>query len=247
MKILSVANTKIVKGEKLGYKTFGIHLAPHKLSGKNVCASASKGCIKACLNEAGFGIYKSVKDARLKKTNFFFHARKKFLEQLVKEIKSSIKSAEKNDLVPCFRLNLTSDIAWETIKVQDDKNIMELFPQVQFYDYTKHLPRMMKSLTDKSFPKNYHLTFSRSESNETACKIVLGCGGNVAVVFRNRLPKTWNKKRVIDATTHDVRFLDPKKTIAGLIELGPAKKDASGFVVTRHLSKLEKKANAKKR
>lgn len=242
MKLLTVANTKIVKGEEFGYKTYGIHFAPHKLSGKNVCAGASFGCIKACLNEAGHGKFKMVKNARIKKTNYFFHARKKFLEQLIKEIESAIKSAAKKKLIPCFRLNLTSDVAWETIIVKDGMNLMQLFPTVQFYDYTKNIARMMRfSLKDTSFPKNYHLTFSRSESNEEACKIVLANGGNVAVVFRDRLPKTWNKKKVIDATKHDVRFLDPKKCIAGLLDLGPAKKDTSGFVVTRHLKKSEKK------
>lgn len=242
MKLLTVANTKIVKGEELGYKTYGIHFAPHKLSGKNVCAGASFGCVAACLNEAGHGKRFNVKQSRIKKTNYFFHARKKFLEQLVKEITSAIKSAKKKNLIPCFRLNLTSDVAWETILVKDGKNIMQLFPDVQFYDYTKNIARMMRfSLKDTSFPKNYHLTFSRSEVNEDACKIVLGNGGNVAVVFRSRLPKTWNGKKVIDATKHDVRFLDPKTCIAGLIDLGPAKKDASGFVVTRHLKKSELK------
>lgn len=234
MKILSVANTKIVKGEKLGYKTYGIHLAPYKLSGKNVCPNASAGCASACLNGSGFGRYAMVQNARVKKTNLFFHARKKFLDKMVKEITSAIKSAKKKELIPCFRLNLTSDISWESIKVDGEKNIMELFPEVNFYDYSKNSGRMTRYL-EGNMPANYHLTFSRSESNQDICKSILKSGGNVAVVFRNKLPKTWHGFKVIDGTETDVRFLDKKKRVVGLIELGPAKKDKTGFVVTHHL------------
>lgn len=61
--------------------------------------------------------------------------------------------------------------------------------------------------------------------------IALGCGANVAVVFKKKLPKTWMGKKVIDARLHDLRFLDPKNTIAGLTALGRGRKDTTGFVV----------------
>jgi hypothetical protein len=50
MKLLNSGNSKTIKGEKNGFRTFGIHLAPSKLSGHDVCYWASKGCAIACLN-----------------------------------------------------------------------------------------------------------------------------------------------------------------------------------------------------
>ena len=229
MAILSTSNAKILKGEKSGYKTAGIHLAPHKLSGYNTCLAASKGCAAACLNTAGMGAYSTVQAARIKKTKLFFEDRNAFMLSLVKEIKAMIKKANKLGFTPAFRLNLTSDIAWESIKI-DGKNIMEMFPDVAFYDYTK-IPKRMLQYTRGELPKNYHLTFSRSENNQTHADIVMACGGNVAVVFRGKLPPTYKGKRVIDGDVNDLRFLDPKGIIVGLVEKGRAKKDSSGFVV----------------
>lgn len=230
MSLLTKSNPKLDKSLKVtGWRGFGLHLAPHKLSGKNLCASASQGCIASCLNTAGKGIYNRVQESRIKKTKMFNENREQFLETLYKEIQAKVKTAEKNNQKISFRLNLTSDVAWETVKYQG-KTFMEHFPNVQFMDYTKHTKRMLNNILGLH-PKNYHLTFSRSEKNQESCDIVLGCGGNVAVVFKGRLPKTYRGKKVIDGTTHDARFLDPKKCVVGLVALGKARKDKSGFVV----------------
>ena len=223
-KLLNAGNYKTRKGEKYGWKTYGIHLAPYNLSGKNVCASASAGCSTACLNTAGRGIMHSVQDARVKKTRRFFEDRDGFLSQLYKEIKSSIKSATKKELKSCFRLNLTSDILWERL-------VVEKFPQVQFYDYTKHLKRFVRYVEGK-LPSNYHLTFSRDETTpDTLVKSLCASGGNVAVVFRKKLPKTWLGIEVIDGDDSDLRFEDDIGKIVGLVEKGKAKDDDTGFVV----------------
>lgn len=227
--LLTKSNTKISKGEELGYKTHGIHLAPAKLSGRNVCPNASTGCAASCLNVSGQGYYKRVQDARIKKTKYFFAEREKFMAELKTEIETSIRRAKKNGMTPCFRLNLTSDLAWESIKI-NGKSLVETFPDVQFYDYTKSAQRMMRFLTG-DFPKNYHLTFSRSESNHAHCEIVAAMGGNVAVVFRGALPKTYMGRKVVSGDKNDLRFLDKKGVIVGLVEKGVARKDKSGFVV----------------
>jgi hypothetical protein len=52
-------------------------------------------------------------------------------------------------------------ITFEKYKIKDNKKSLELFPDVQFYDYTKNYLRF-----DKVLPKNYHLTFF-SETNHT--------------------------------------------------------------------------------
>ena len=79
-------------------------------------------------------------------------------------------------------------------------------------------------------PSNYHLTFSRSEHNETLCDMVLQMGGNVAVVFRDQLPATWKGFEVVNGDANDLRFLDKSGVVVGLIEKGLAKKDETGFV-----------------
>lgn len=230
MKLLNSGNSKTIKGEKKGFRTFGIHLAPSKLSGHNVCLWASKGCAMACLNTAGRGAMSNVQKARINKTKLFFQDKDGFMRQLIKEITSSVKSSKKKGLTPCFRLNLTSDIPWEGVR-HEGKTIFELFPDCKFYDYTKGSYRMHRYL-DGKLPNNYHLTFSRSEeTSDDKMKRVLSKGGNVAVVFRGELPKKYLGFAVVDGDDTDLRFLDPKGVIVGLVEKGLAKKDQTGFVV----------------
>ena len=223
------ANSKISKSMKKGFLTYGIHLAPFNLSGFNVCANASAGCASACLNTAGRGRMTNIQKARIAKTKRFFSDKKVFLQQLSKEIKSAIKSADKKQMTACFRLNLTSDLPWEAIKL-DGLSLMETFPDVQFYDYTKSFKRA-KKFADGEMPKNYHLTFSRSECNDNLCDILKDLGVNIATVFRNSLPETYKGLPVVDGDETDLRFLDGESKIIGLVEKGLAKKDETGFVI----------------
>jgi len=235
--LLTSGNQKILKGEKLGYITKGIHLAPANLSGFEVCQWRSKGCTASCLNTAGRGQMNSIQVSRINKTKLFFERKSEFLSKLAKEISSSIKSAVKKEMEAVFRLNLTSDLMWEDIQLFKGTNLFQHFPETQFYDYTKSFKRMASFLgkpflkNEEKFPSNYHLTFSRSENNDKKCEMVLAMGGNVAVVFRNQLPKTWKGFEVVNGDDTDLRFLDKKGVVVGLIEKGLAKKDETGFVV----------------
>ena len=174
----------------------------------------------------------SIQASRIAKTKLFFDKKMDFMYKLSKEIASSIKSAQKKKTQAVFRLNLTSDIAWEDVYMKDpDYNIFEYFCAEQFYDYTKSFKRMANFLSKKKdFPKNYHLTFSRSEHNEKLCVVVLEMGGNGAVVFRIQRPDTWKCYEVIDGDENDLRFLDKQGVVVRLIEKGLAKKDETGFV-----------------
>lgn len=227
MKLLNSGNAKTKKGEKLGWKTFGIHLAPSKLSGWNTCQFATAGCSESCLNTAGRGIMKTVQKARIQKTLFFFKNKEGFLAELRKEIRAAIRSCERHGLKPCFRLNLTSDLPFHKFGILDD------FPDVQFYDYTKDYKRSLDWLAGK-LPSNYQLTFSRAETKESQKQAahLLSLGMNVAAVFRKSLPETWSGFAVIDGDNTDLRFLDPKGVIVGLVEKGKAKQDVSGFVIS---------------
>ena len=173
----------------------------------------------------------NTQDSRIKKTKLFFEEKFAFLAKLEKEIASSIKSATKKAMTAVFRPNLTSDLEWETIENEQGQTLFQKFPETQFYDYTKSFQRMAKFINpNPDLPSNYHLTFSRSEHNETLCDMVLQMGGNVAVVFRDQLPKTWKGFEVINGDENDLRFRDKKGVVVGLIEKGLAKKDETGFV-----------------
>lgn len=228
-KILGIdTNSKTVKGQKKGYLTGIVYLAPSDASGvMNTCPNASKGCREACLFTAGRGAMSNVRDPRIAKTVAFHTDRKAWMTQLAKEITALVKRAIKNGLTPCVRLNGTSDIAWEDIPVLGASNIMRLFPNVQFYDYTKRPLRVVNNRI-----ANYHLTFSRAESNEKHVQTVLKAGTvNIAVVFRKTLPATFYGRPVVNGDESDLRFLDPAGVVVGLVDKGKAKKDQTGFVV----------------
>lgn len=228
MALLSInADAKTIKGVKQGYLTAVMYLAPSDESGvTNTCAMASDGCRKSCLFTAGRGRFDSTRNARIKRTVNFVEDKEAFLKQLVKELNAFIRKAKRMELTPCIRLNGTSDILWEYI-LYDGKCIIDHFPDVQWYDYTKVWKRF-----DRPLPKNYHLTFSRSEDNQDAVERVIEKhpNVNVAVVF-DKLPETYLGRKVFNADDSDLRFLDPKGVICGLVEKGDAKKDESGFVV----------------
>ncbi len=230
MKLLSTANPKIQKGSKLGYLSFILHLAPADLSGKEVCPKRTAGCTVACLNTAGRGgMFRKgentniIQQARIRKTKMFFEDRAGFMAQLIKDIELGIKQAARLGLTPVFRLNGTSDLAWEKYAVPGARNIFDLFPTVTFYDYTKVLGRKVADIP------NYDLTFSAADGNDADVKKAIAAGMNVAMVF-DKLPETYMGRPVINADDTDLRFLDPRGVICGLKAKGRAKKDTSGFV-----------------
>jgi hypothetical protein len=223
MTLLTTNNTKLLKGNGRGYMSFVLHLSPADSSGTEVCPKRSPGCTAACLNTAGRGMMHRVQAGRLRKTRLYLEDREGFMDQLVWDIKASIRRAERNDAIPCFRLNGTSDVPWERVRI-GGKNVFQLFPDVQFYDYSKLHNRKVGQY------KNYHLTFSRSENNDKDVAKAIAAGMNVAVVFRE-LPETYMGLPVISGDEDDLRFLDPPNHIVGLKTKGRARKDASGFVV----------------
>lgn len=219
-------DAKTVKGEGRGYLTGILYLAPARVSGRQVCPMASDGCRAACLYTAGRGGFSNVQAARISKTDYFFDNRAGFLWNLAKDIRALVRKAERGGLIPVVRLNGTSDIMWERVFPA----IFTEFPHVQFYDYTK--------IPGRTTPANYHLTFSRSESNGAHCMAELERGTNLAVVFnvkRGRpLPNAYAGAMVVDGDLSDLRFLDPTfptGCIVGLRGKGDAKGDSSGFVV----------------
>ena len=231
-RLFGVQNAKTIKGELLGYKTFILYMSPEKQNsmGKSLCAKATEGCKAACLFTAGRGRFTITKMARLHKTEYFLRERERFMYHLAIEIAEGIQRYGAENIA--IRLNGTSDIPWEHIPVGKFKILMEMFYDVQFYDYTKIFSR----LNDK-LPANYHLTFSRAETsiNHAESELALKLGYNVAAVFavkdETELPATFNGVPVINGDIHDLTFIHPKNVIVGLKAKGDAKKDTSGFVI----------------
>jgi hypothetical protein len=227
--LLSIGNdAKTVKGEKQGYLTGILYLAPAHESGVNVCPFSSVACRHDCLYTAGRGGFESVKRARIAKTQYFHRDRQSFLEQLGIEILKLKAKAARAEMVPAVRLNGTSDIEWHRL---EKGALMERFSEVQFYDYTPNHVRYIAWMEGK-LPANYHLTFSRKEDNEPIAQAIAASGGNVAVVFREKqFPAEFWNRPVINGDESDLRFLDPQGVIVALSAKGKAKKDGSGFVV----------------
>lgn len=228
--------------------TWILYLAPSKLNsfGKNICGSASRGCVDGCLTESGRGGFESIQATRQSKTNFFFASQEEFLANLYKDIVSATKSnatlgiADQkfkldSSTLRAMRLNGTSDLPWEVYfskRFPDRKDFqltkdnpygfMSTLPQVMFYDYTKHVKRANQWLDNKDsgLAGNYHLTLSRSESNESDCIDFIKRGGTSAIVFMldydDDLPSTYRGIPVVDGDESDARFLDPQGVWIGL-------------------------------
>lgn len=220
MKLLTepIANPKVAKNGKLGQRTYVLHLAPSRLAGRaTVCPDASPACLATCLNLAGRGgMFEAgkrtnhIQRARIRKTRFWFYDRSGFLAELRKEIRTAIRKGERDGFVPSFRLNGTSDIAWEKIGIPQE------FPGIVFYDYTKSVARYRAFLSGRNWPENYHLVFSRTENNEKLSEQFVRAGGTVTVVFEKAIPSEYRGLPVFNADQTDYRPADPTGVYLGL-------------------------------
>lgn len=235
--LLTVSNPKTEKGEKHGYLTAALHLAPAMVSGRNVCPHATAGCAAACLNTAGRGGLPQQQTARIRRTRFWARDRVGFMATLVGELERHERRAHARGMTPVARLNALSDLPWERFPVkrggEESPHIFAAFPGITFYDYTKW-PVHKRPLVE-DIP-NYSLTFSLAEDNDANAAAALAAGVNVAVVFAGELPERFSvggvQAPVIDGDSNDLRFTDPRGHIVGLSAKGRAKRDRSGFVRT---------------
>ncbi len=217
------SNAKLIKDNGDEYVIAGLSLAPADMvEGINVCAMAEcAGCKDDCLNTSGRGAFSNVQQARIRKTEFYRDDREGFMSTVEGDISAFKRKCEQLGVKPAIRLNVLSDINY--IKM------IEKFPTVQFYDYTKNIKWAYKKL-----PPNYHLTFSYSGKagyKNLIDKVIKETSHNVAVVFKDKLPATFKGRRVIDGDVNDFRFDDDECVIVGLKAKGKAKKNESGFVI----------------
>lgn len=227
MSLLSInSNAKTSKSSELFPDTLTaiLYLSPHKLAGHgNVCAHATEGCMQTCLYSAGRGKFSTVQQARIKKTKLFFEDNDSFKLNLFGDLNMFYNYCKEHKLNGYVRLNGTSDINWQKIKISG-KTFFEHFPLLSFYDYTKDIKR-------KPLFKNYHLTFSYSENvtvEEVSKK--LKDNVNVAVVFDN-VPTTWEGFEVVDGDLSDLRPKDKVNVVVGLKAKGLARTIKTDFVI----------------
>jgi hypothetical protein len=253
VKLLNIdANPKTVKGQAHGYMTAILYLSPYKISGKNLCPMAeAAGCWRTCLNVQGRariarsdmevnGYYlpdNAIQRARLARTRLFLDRPAEFMQQLIRELDAFVKRAKRKGLMPCVRLNGTSDIVWERRSCSGEHRealpaytIFDRFPGVQFYDYTKLPVRLHRKL-----PANYHLTVSYSAADKAyaaQCWAAHKAGRNVVMVVRSKGERDRLVSHgCVDGDAHDLRFLDPPGSWIVLAAKGTAKHDHGGFVL----------------
>jgi hypothetical protein len=223
--LLSKANHKQAKGA--GYLSVGLTLTPRATgrAGRSFCSFATQGCAAACFADYNRLAWPRNKRVAVARTRLLAQNPEMFFLLLVDDLARENALAERLGIRLVCRLNVVSDVPFE----REHPALFARFPGIQFMDYTKDIRRVL----NPTRPRNYHLTFSRSERNESDCLRVLKAGGNVAVVFR-RLPfprLLWGHP-VIDGDANDLRFLDRNPCIVGLKAKGKgAREDRTGFVL----------------
>lgn len=200
-----------------GVATYGVYLAPADMSGRNVCPKCEH-CKEFCLAGSGHnkidvlsGVNR-INRARIKRTLLFFYNRALFVRIMLHEIASARRFAERNGIPFSSRINCVSDLSPLHFRNEKGEHILNILPDVVFYDYTKVLSRV--KLAQRY--DNYDITFSFDGYNWDECETALKNGVRVAVVFGNKLPKTFHGYRVIDDDAYDMRYLDPKDVVVGL-------------------------------
>jgi len=233
--LLSIGNdAKTVKGEKEDYLTGVQYMLPHRkiysipwaarllkaagINNYNACPWA-RTCIKDCLDTSGHGVMKQVVTAKAQRTLYMLLEPAQYRMKLISELGDLRDRAARRDMTPCARLNGVTDLGWGWV--------IDLFPDVQFYDYTKSIARVLANRRS-----NYHLTFSYDGrlDSMTNAKRAFKAGVNTAVCSRGIRPERWRGRPVLDGDRNDLRFLDPPKHWVWLGAKGKARKSDSVFV-----------------
>ena len=218
------SNAKLAKTFDLhgqDWSTWILYLAPAEVAadGVNLCPASTESCRKDCLFHQGRArMFKEVNEARIRKTKLLLTDPIAFYGKLHREIQAAIKTAKRKGKRVAFRLDGTSDIGLGVY-------FARVYPDAQFYDYTKTARAM--AFARGNLPNNYHVTFSRSDTNSGIAARVLRAGGNVALVVDSNVRVDFNDPRLIDGDNHDARFLDGRSP-EGLIVVLKAKGSLRG-------------------
>lgn len=217
--VLTAHSSKTVKGEALGYVSAIAYLAPHTTSTrKTVCPYSTPACRAGCLAGAGMGALPKQANARHNRTRLWREDPAGFLAKIAMEIFDLQMLAAQADMALAVRVNGTSDLDIEHIKAPNGKTLMETFPGVTFYDYTRW-PLHKRSPSD-----SYHLTYSLADDRLENAIAYLKGGQSVTVVVEEEYKMEdggWfllgdHQVNVVDGDLHDLRFLDPPGSLVML-------------------------------
>lgn len=222
MKLLDTTggNTKLRKtdGSTTEYRVAGLSMMPDDI----LCPYRNVAkCAAPCLQGAGRGVMRPVREGRQRKTDLWHLDPEAFKAQLRKELASFDRLCKRQGIKGAVRLNVLSDIPWEK------HGIPQEFPDLYFYDYTKNSSRLGKT------PKNYELLFSYSNAPDYQKFVVkaLRTGVPVSVVFKNGMPEFFMGRRVIDGDASDLVNVKAGSVVIGLKYKGSKGKANDDFVV----------------
>jgi len=227
--VLTAHSPKTAKGEKLGYLSAIAYLAPHTMATpKTVCPFSTPACRAGCLYSSGTGDLPRQANARANRTRLWRDDPSAFLGKVAMEILDLSMLAADAGVSLAVRLNGTSDIFFEQYLAPNGLTLMETFPSVQFYDYTK-APLSVRG----PIPENYHLTYSMADDNAVESAAYLMAGQSVAVVVPDDSHKIgWfvlgdREINIVDGDEHDLRFLDEPGSLVMLRPKGKAVLDTA--------------------
>lgn len=214
-------------GEGIGLPAYGLALAPHSLSGSNVCPWSTVSCRRSCVAYSGMGTAPSVLAGRLARTHFLVNDPVGFVSLLVSELDRIVGTEGEISM----RLNAFSDIRWELML---PRWFWGRFSSVRFYDYTKASVGRRPNL-----PANYALTHSVSDKTSPSyIAAAIGAGRSVAVVIPTRGGKTADGTKrpipadyhklgtVVDGDLNDRRYADPAGSLVVLRRKGTLRADS---------------------
>ena len=231
-KLITKANAKFEKADDDGsaYTQVGVTMSPAWESGVNMCAFASNGCAMSCLKTTARQTWPAALQARILRTHLFMFHRDVYLEYVERDLASERKAAHKRGERLVVRADTLSDTNVEIIY----RNLM--LECDQWMDYTKNPHRYAKFLAGK-MPANYHLTFSRSETNERQAFDFVRDGGTATLVVRDAraleyfVTHGYAGLPCVTGELNDRRWEDPKGHWVLLVAKGKAKTERTGFVV----------------
>jgi hypothetical protein len=189
-----------------------------------LCPSSKAAmCFDPCIKFSGLAaVYKSINEARQRKTDWFVEDLDGFLNQYQRELTNLVKLAKNHGKQAVVRSNVFSDVAWEEL------GIPQAFPEIFWYDYTKRAARIGNT------PANYDLMFSYSGAPryQKQVEIALQTDVPIAVVFRNGMPKEFLGREVINGDKSDLINLKARNKVVGLkVKGNAAKKSTSPFII----------------
>jgi len=218
-------NAKLSKSDRIGKPTYGLTLAPARVSGFNQCSHSTPECRADCLFTAGRGGFNSVQRARICKTVF--------LERFPLESRALMRHQLRNIARQhgrkhwASRMNVTSDRDWSEPWYAAICEPAAVNP----YAYTKvgaHLTGPNGAGID------YTWSVSEREPGVSHILPLIDAGTRCAVVIGGdvKVPDTVEGHPVFSMDDHDYRPADPVG-IGVLTAKGSARDripSASGFV-----------------